>query len=120
MRVDEGAQRVLGDVGGEQEEGDRDEPLRVVLGVGGEPPGAGEAPDDDDRRKPFDRGVQTEAEQRDGAGEDRRGDADSTLDRHVGEAEPRERLCASDQAVALEPLGRIGLDHASSRIRDDA
>jgi hypothetical protein len=31
--VDEGTDGVLGDVGGEQEEGDRDEPLRALFGV---------------------------------------------------------------------------------------
>ena len=96
------ADRVLGDVGGEQEEGDRDEPLGALLGVLGEPAGAGEAPDHDDRREPLDHGVKAEAEQGDGAGEQRCGDRDCALGAHVGEAEPGQRLRAADQPIALE------------------
>ena len=106
LAVDEGADGVLGDVGGEQEEGDRDEPLGALLGVLGESAGAGEAPDDDDRREALDRGVEAEAEQRDGAGEDRGGDRDRALGGHVGEAQPRQRLRAADQPIALGQLER--------------
>ena len=105
--VCERADCVLGDVGREQEEGDRDESLCALLGALGQPAGAGEAPDNDDRREALDRGVEAEPEQRDGAGEDCRGDRDRALSGHVGEAEPGQRLRAADQPVAL---GR--LEHA--------
>ena len=83
--VCECADGVLGDVGGEQKEGDRDESLCALLGVLGESAGAGEAPDDDDRCERLDRGVKAEPEQRDGAGEGRGGDRDRALGGHVGE-----------------------------------
>ena len=95
---------VLSDVGGEQEECDRDEPLGALLGVLGESAGAGEAPDHDDRGEALDHGVKAETEQRDRAGEHRRGDRDRALGAHVGEAEPGQRLRAADQAVALGQL----------------
>ena len=98
------ADGVLGDVGGEQEECDRDEPLGALLGVLGESAGAGEAPDHDDRGEALDRGVEAEAEQRDGAGEHRCGDRDCALGGHVGEAEPRQRLRTADQPLALGRL----------------
>lgn len=98
---DQGAKRVLGDVGGEQEEADCDELLRALLGLGGEVPAAREAPDHDDRCKGFDSGIQAEAQQRDGARERRGGDRDRALERHVGEAQPGEQLGPVDQPVAL-------------------
>ena len=52
LAVDECADGVLGDVGGEHEECDRDEQLGALLGVLGESASAGEAPDDDDRGEP--------------------------------------------------------------------
>ena len=113
----EGADRVLGDVGGEQEEGDRDEPLGASLGVLGESAGAGEAPDDDDRCERLDRGVKAEAEQRDRAGEDRRGDRDRALGGHVGEAEPGQRLGAADQPVALGRIERALLLRSGAAAR---
>ena len=113
--VCECADRVLGDVGGEQEEGDRDEPLGALLGVVGEPTDAGEAPDHDDRREGFDHGVQAEAEQRDRAGEQRRGDRDRALGAHVGETEPGQRLRAADQPITLEGLERALLRRGDRR-----
>src|ERR1035437_7558211 len=104
--IDKGAQRGLGDIGGEQEEADRDEPLGALLGVVGEAPLAGEAPDYDDRCEALDRRVKAETEQRDGAGDDRGRDRDSPLDGHVREAQPRERLGATNEPIALVLLER--------------
>ena len=101
LAVDERADGVLGDVGGEQEEGDRDEPLRALLGGFAEAAGAGESPDYDDRRERLDRGVEPEAEQRDGAREDRGGDGDRSLCAHICERKPGEGFGAADQPVAL-------------------
>ncbi len=84
----------------------------------GESAGAGEAPDDDDRGEALDRGVKAEAEQRDGAGEDRRGDRDCALGGHVGEAEPGQRLRAADQAVALGQLEPALLPRGVRRLGD--
>ena len=108
----ERADGVLGDEGSEQEEADRDESLRALLGVLGEPAAAGEAPDHDHRGQAFDHGVQPEPEQRDRAGEDRGGDPDRALGGHLGEAEPGERLRTADQPVTL---GRVERALAAGR-----
>jgi hypothetical protein len=114
VAADQRADRLDGHVRGQQEELDRDELLRARLGSLREDPRAGEAPDDDDAREALDRGVQTEADQRDGtggqAGEDRYG----TLDGHPREAEPRQEPSpAGEPQVAVH--GGRGRDRELER-----
>jgi hypothetical protein len=59
---------------------------------------AGEAPDDDRAGESLDRGVDAEADQRDGAGEDDGEDRDRPFERHVGQAGPRQHLDVLRQA----------------------
>ena len=63
--AEQGAHRLEGDVGREQEELDRDELLGALLGRLGEHARAGEAPDDDHAGEALDHGVQAEADERD-------------------------------------------------------
>jgi hypothetical protein len=94
-----------GDIGGEQEETDRDQLLGPPLGSRAGQPGAGEPPDDDDARHRLDAAVQPEPEQGNRPGHHRRADRDPALDAHPGQGEPGQDPGRPGQA---QPAGRPG------------
>lgn len=87
----QGGDRVVGDVRGEQEEADRDRPLRPVLGGLGHRPTAGEPPDDDHTGQTLDGRVQAESQQRHRPRQHRGDDRDRALSGHVAQRQPRQQ-----------------------------
>ena len=83
------------DVGGEHEEAHRDQLLCAALGPRRAEPGAGEQPDDDEARERLDQAVRAEADQRDRAGGEPRGDRDRELDDVPGDPDPGEQARAA-------------------------
>ncbi|MCD6728188.1 MAG: hypothetical protein LT070_13250 [Solirubrobacteraceae bacterium] len=83
--VDERLDGLEADVRREDEELNRDEPLRAGLRGVAVDAVAGEAPHDYEAGEPLDGGVEPEADERDRPGEDAGEDGDGALERHVAE-----------------------------------
>src|SRR5439155_13683456 len=101
VAVEQAAQRLDADVGGQDEEAECNQLLRAALGPLGADPGAAKEPEDDQAGDCLDQAVCAEADQRDRAGGEPRNERDSELEHGIGDSAPGKKARPTLEVEAL-------------------